>query len=283
MILVPRGTVRIGSPESALDWLEAEKQAFPREWFSDETPQQLRDVNAFHIDDHPVTNEEFSTFVRETGYTTDAERRGVGVVYNASYWTELSGAAWHSPGGDGTGIADRLDHPVVHMSWRDASAYATWCGKRLPTETEWEYAARGGEYARWPWGEEWDPDRCNSAEWHVGRPLLRLTDWLEWWTERHEIMGSIPATTAIGTFPAQGPFGVGDTAGNVYEWTASLCEPYGARFTSPTFEALQGRFRVLRGGSWMNFRYQCRSSDRMYGDPDGWSNFAVGFRCARDV
>jgi formylglycine-generating enzyme required for sulfatase activity len=92
-------------------------------------------------------------------------------------------------------------------------------------------------------------------------------------------------TTPVGHFGPEsvGPFGLADMAGNVYEWTSSLCKPYAPDTVDPVFGRLAGLFRVVRGGSWMNYKYQLRCADRMYGDPEGWSNFAMGFRCATDL
>ncbi|WP_284760496.1 SUMF1/EgtB/PvdO family nonheme iron enzyme [Curtobacterium sp. MEB011] len=285
MIRIPGGIVRIGSSATDLDWLESEGQAFPREWFSDETPQIDVRIAEFEIDPHPVTNEAFGEFVADTGYRTDAEQQGWGMVYGDRYWVESEGACWRSPGGRGTHVAERPDHPAVHISWQDATQYASWAGKRLPTEFEWEYAARGPLPRRWPWGDSWDRNRCNAADWHLGEDLLHLDVWRAWWDRQRERHGGLPMTTPVGSFLESPPaaFNLADASGNVYEWTESLCKPYREGAKHPVYGRLEGLFRVLRGGSWMNFRYQCRPADRMYGDPFGWSNFATGFRCARDV
>lgn len=287
MVLVPGGKFLMGSPEWVLDWLEDEEQAFGREWFTDETPQIEVTVAPFLIDKYPVTVQQFADFVRNTGYVTDAEQRGFGVVYTSRYWEEVPGACWSAPGGPETSIEMCLDHPVVHISWRDAVAYSQWANKRLPTESEWELAARGFEYRLWPWGNKWENSRANSAEYWVGKyPLKQLSSWRESWLQICNQYGPFPQTTKVGLFEKRGEtvFGVSDMAGNVYEWTASLCQLFGDRQLYDTmYQIAEGNYRVIRGGSWMNFRYQIRCSERIYGDPNGWSNFALGFRCARTI
>ena len=199
----------------------------------------------YWIDETPVTNGEFSRFVQATGYVTTAEKTGIGCANVHGKWEDIEGANWRYPGGPELGsIESKLDHPVVQVSWEDAIAYARWAGKRLPTEQEWEKAARGGDGREYPWGElEPTPEMCNFNK-HEGR------------------------TTPVGKYSPQGnsPFGCEDMSGNVWEWTASR-------------EGSNGR--VLRGGGWShpaeNVRLVLRSiheSDECY-DTDG-------FRCVVD-
>lgn len=284
MVRIPGGTFMQGSPQWVLDWLAAEPQAFPREWFADETPQIEVTLRPYRIDRSPVTVGEFREFVADTGYVTDAERAGFGVVYGPRFWEERPGACWRRPAGNGNGagVADREDHPVVHVSWNDASAYARWAGKRLPTEAEWELAARGFEARIWPWGDTWDSRRANTAEFHAG-PLGDRDRWWAWWQGQCAEHGGEPLTMPVGSFGDDGasPYGCWDMAGGVYEWVSTKSFLYDDSVVcDPAMRLTLGRYRGLRGGSWMNFRYQVRCSERMYGDPDGWSNFAVGFRCA---
>jgi len=284
MLRIPGGTFLQGSPPWLLDWLDAQGQAFPREWFTDETPLIGVSVGPYWIDRCPVTVAEFAAFVRETGYPTDAERRGYGMVYG-EVWEELAEACWYRPAGPGSGIAGQDDHPVVHISWGDATAYAQWAGKRLPTESEWEFAARGAGFRIWPWGDTWHSGNANTAEFHAG-VLGSLGTWRDWWRSVHERHGPRPQTTPVGAFSRRGDsaFGCADMAGNVYEWTSTLSYLYDETARcDPSLRLAVGRYRVIRGGSWMNFRYQVRCSERMHGDPDGWSNFALGFRCAKDA
>ena len=283
MVRIPGATFLQGSPPWMLDWLVSERQSFPREWFLDETPQIQVSLKAFFIDRCPVTVAEFRDFVTETGYLTDAERAGVGVVYGPRFWEERRGASWRCPIG-ANGRAGGDDHPVVHISWHDASAYARWAGKRLPTEAEWELAARGVEYRIGPWGNDWDSSKANTAEFHAG-PLADRDSWWAWWQTECSAHGGEPLTLPVASFAdAASPYGCHDMAGGVYEWVSTPSFLYDeALECDPAMRMTLGQYRGLRGGSWMNFRYQVRCSERMYGDPDGWSNFAVGFRCARDA
>jgi formylglycine-generating enzyme len=286
LVLIPGGRFLQGSPPWLLDWLDREdQQPLPRQWFADETPQVSQWLAPYLIDRYPVTVGEFGEFVRHTGYRTDAELRGVGMVYGEDGWAEREGVSWYAPGGPGTGIEGYADHPVVHVSWDDANAYSLWAGKRLPTESEWEFAARGADFRIWPWGDAWDAGSANTAEFHAG-PLSTLEEWQKWWFSAHAEHGPLPQTTPVGTFSRRGDsaFGCGDMAGNVYEWTSTLSHLYDdATSCDPTVRMATGRYRVIRGGSWMNFRYQVRCSERMHGDPSGWSSFAHGFRCAKDA
>jgi sulfatase modifying factor 1 len=284
MLLIPAGSFCLGTPPWALDWLDEEQaQSHPRDWFADETPQVRASVASFWIDRHPVTVGQFAQFVEASGYTTDAERAGFGLVYTDIYWEQREQACWYQPAGRGSGIEGYADHPVVHVSWNDAAAYAQWAGKRLVTEAEWEFAARGAEFRLWPWGNKWDGDRANTAELHAGE-LGSLGDWKRWWRSVYGRSGAMPLTTPVGSFSGCGDsvFGCWDMAGNVYEWTSTTSFLYQDGIDcDPALRVVMGRHRVIRGGSWMNFRYQVRCSERMHGDPAGWSNFAVGFRCAQ--
>ncbi|WP_283133036.1 formylglycine-generating enzyme family protein [Rhizohabitans arisaemae] len=284
MVMIPGGTFLQGSPHWMLDWLDQPGQTLPRIWFGDETPQVERTLRPYRISRYPVTVAEFAAFAATTGYRTDAERHGFSMIYDENGWREREGACWRAPGGPGTGNDGRLDHPVVHVSWRDAVAYAEWAGGRLPTEAEWEFAARGPDFRIWPWGDEWDPGNANTAELRAG-PLSSLEQWRAWWASMCAKHGPVPQTTPVGAFSGHGDgyFGCGDMAGNVYEWTSTPSHLYAeTTVCDPSVRMAVGHYRVIRGGSWMNFRYQTRCSERMHGDPTGWSSFAHGFRCARD-
>lgn len=284
MVVVAGGRFLQGSPPWVLRWLDESDQPLPPEWFGDETPQVARYLAPYRIDRHPVTVAAFADFVRATGYVSEAESRGFGMIYEQG-WTEREGVSWRAPAGPGSGLTDRDDHPVVNISWSDATAYATWAGKRLPTEAEWEHAARGAEFRIWPWGDHWSPALANTAE-HHGGTLTTLAEWRAWWETVYDRHGAMPLTTPVGAFSPDGDsvFGCADMAGNVYEWTATTSDLYAetARY-DPSIKPAIGSYRVIRGGSWMSLRYQVRCSERMHGDPLGWSNFALGFRCALDA
>lgn len=281
MVRIDGGTFLQGTPEWVHDLLEHADQPFPRQWFADESPPTEQSLAPYLIDRYPVTVAEFGEFVRQTGHLTDAERRGFGLVYGPDGWYEQPGACWRSPAGPDLEMPDYGEHPVVHVSWTDACAYAEWAGKRLATESEWEYAARGPDFRIWPWGDEWDPSRANTTEFHAGS-FQSYGQWQEWWKDVCADGGALPRSTPVGSFSrGDSPFGCGDMAGNVYEWTSTLSYLYDDTVDcDPTLRMVAGRYRVIRGGSWMNLRYQVRCCDRMHGDPNGWSSFAHGFRCA---
>jgi formylglycine-generating enzyme required for sulfatase activity len=282
LVPITAGQVLIGSPERHLDALAAE-QHYDRAWFEDEAPAHSIEVAEFSIHRFPVTNLEFDRFVADTDYVTDAERLGFSLVYTEDYWEEIPEAHWRAPGGPGDSIKLRPNHPVVHVSLRDAQAYAAWVGLRLPTEAEWEYACHGPEWRTWPWGDYWDERRLNCAEFWSDHAVSDAAMWKSWWTQRRANGAIAPATTPVGQFSPIGdsPFGVCDLAGNVSEWTSTVYSLYGPpEFYLPTFRFAAGRYTVIRGGSWMNFRYQVRCCERMAADP-ARTSFNLGFRCAR--
>lgn len=236
------------------------------------------EVAPFALQATAVTNAEFAAFVAATGHVTIAEELGSSFVFGgllpddfpptrsmagAEWWREVDRAMWRSPEGPGSSIDDRLDHPVVHVSLLDASAYADWRGVRLPTEAEWEQAARAGTDTIWPWGNELEPS---------GRHAMNV------W------QGSFPtANTAadghVGTAPVRSyepnAWGLWNMVGNVWEWTV---DDFGLRFPG----AARTSRRVLKGGSYLCHASYCnryRPAGRIGSPPDATAG-NVGFRCA---
>jgi formylglycine-generating enzyme required for sulfatase activity len=215
------------------------------EGVGNEAPSHTVSLAAFYIDRYPVTNEEYKRFVDATGHPVPC--------YDVD-WVDAREYNWDPE--IRTPPPGREKHPVVLVSWEDAQAYAAWAGKRLPTEAEWERASRGPDGCRWPWGDGFAVGRCNSKE------------------------SDVESTVPVGQYSPEydSPDGVGDTVGNVWEWTSSLFRPY-------PYDADDGResqeasgWRVLRGGSWMNDLDRARCTARLDGDFLFYNN--VGFRCA---
>jgi len=202
----------------------------------DEAPVHEVDLPAFEIDQLEVINADFAQFVEATGYQTDAEKEG-----RSKNWRD-----------DAEG---KDNHPVVRVSWNDAVAYCEWLGKRLPTEAEWEKAARGTDGRTYPWGDEWDPSKANVKE------------------------TGLRGTAAVGSFgTGVSPYGVEDMAGNVWEWTADWYEPYpGSTYDSEYFGQ---KFQVVRGGGWFEMADAVRTTNRDLTSPTA-ANDDIGFRCTR--
>ncbi|WP_216898401.1 formylglycine-generating enzyme family protein [Nocardia alni] len=280
MVWVPPGLVEIGSPEQHLASL-ADTQHYSRTWFDDEAPQHTVTIDGFWMDRYPVTNAEFAEFTTATGWVTAAERNGDGLVYGPDYWRPIPGISWRHPHPDIDAVADRPDHPVVHVDHNDATGYAQWAGKRLPTEAEWEYAAHGPSWQAWPWGSEWSRLLANTAEYWANAPMRELADWKRWYTGHWTDHGPAPATTAVGMFPASiSPVGCHDMAGNVTEWTSSPYRFYGsANYADGFGAAARLGYIVARGGSWKMMRLQTRTSERICGIPE-YEAYDLGFRCA---
>lgn len=258
MIYVPGGVTHVGSDEGS----------------ADEQPIFRAVVDPFLMDEHPVTVDEFATFVAATGHITDAERLGDGGVLDVQTgaWHLVPGANWRNPLGP-TGPVAPPDHPVTQVSWNDADAYATWAGKRLPTEVEWEHAARGARdsRSRYAWGNDlgargslhantWEGSRSSDPA--RGDPYLY--------------------TSPVGTFGAT-QLGLTDMGGNVWEWTADWYRSYSERGNSSL--PADGAERVQRGGSFLCRADSChgyRVSARSHSTPET-ALFHVGFRTVRDL
>lgn len=254
-----------------------------------EIPVHVVQLSAFAVDPTAVTNAEFAAFVAASGYRTEAERYGSSAVFHlavaaepgdilgrasgAPWWLTVRHADWAHPDGPSSGIDDRLDHPVVHISHHDALAYCRWAGKRLLTEAEWEYAARGGhDGRRFVWGDELTPGgehRCNI--WQGTFP-----------TENSLDDGYL--TTAPARSFQPNDFGLWNLAGNVWEWCADWFSPHYYR-RSPTENPAGPRYgdgRVMRGGSYLCHNSYChryRVAARSHNTPDS-SSANLGFRCA---
>lgn len=319
MVLVPGGEFTMGSDADF---------AFPNE-----RPAHRVVVVPFFLDTHPVTNADFAKFVEATGYTTVAERpvdweelkkqappgtpkppeevlEPGSLVFRATpgpvdlrdmsqWWVWTTGASWNHPEGPGSSIVGRESHPVVQVAWEDAKAYAKWAGKRLPTEAEWEFAARGGlEGARYAWGDEENPG---------GKFLLNR--WTGNFPYRNDAEDGFVGTSPVAAFPANG-YGLFDMGGNVWNWCADLyradtfahragdekgcCDPKGPLTAAgekpmpgdPSPPTVPGaERRVTKGGSFLCNPSYCESyrPAARRGTPPDTGSSHVGFRCAGDA
>jgi formylglycine-generating enzyme required for sulfatase activity len=265
MVLVSAGAFAMGSDPAEVDRFVGDcKKAGASEqkckqWVGRETPRHRVTLDAFHIDRYETTNALFERFVRAANHQTTAEREGWAYAWTGSKWDKVSGAAWRTPSGPGTSAPG--DHPVVQVSWHDADAYCRWAGKRLPTEAEWEKAARGTDGRRYPWGEDWDAAKANGAR-------------------------SVNATTRVGIYSSgASPYDVHDMAGNVSEWVADwFDESYYQRSPERNPKGPDsGTTRVLRGGSWNSNALDLRTAYRSGGNALVNRLSSVGFRCAREA
>ena len=294
MAWIPGGTFHMGSENGP----------------TDERPVRQIQVDGFWMDKTEVTNEEFEKFVKATGYVTVAERKpdakdfpgadpamlvAGSIVFHPpegdipldnayAWWTYMPGANWKHPEGPGSTIQGREKHPVVHVSFFDAEAYAKWAGKRLPTEAEWEFAARGGlDSKMYGWGDEQTPG---------GKWVANI--WQGKFPHQNSMDDGFRTTSPVGTFPANG-FGLVDMAGNVWEWCADWYAPnvYTQMAASnPRGVSQQESYdpnepnvakRVQRGGSFLCADSYCigyRPSARMKNTPDSATSHS-GFRCVR--
>lgn len=308
MVYIPAGSFLMGGKSAQAD--------------PDEYPRRTVKVNAFYMDETEVTNRAFAKFIEETGYTTVAERpidweamaqtlppgtpkpadsllQAGSLVFTptdgpvnldnvSQWWRWTTGANWRQPEGPGSSIEGRLDHPVVHIAWEDAQAFAKWAGKRLPTEAEWEWAAMGGlEDPKYPWGNEPSSEATDKANfWQGPFPYHN--------TEEDGFFTTAPAKS----FPPNG-YGLYNMAGNVWEWTADkyhaeaysmsrpekvVIDPQGPRRSFDPQEPNMPK-RSMRGGSFLCHDSYCsgyRVARRMKSSEDSGFNH-TGFRCVKEA
>jgi formylglycine-generating enzyme required for sulfatase activity len=261
---------------------------FPQDGEGPVRPVTLR---AFSMDRYPVTNLLFRQFVEATRYRTDAERFGWSFVFwahvpkgrfrelvedtvaAAPWWCKVRGATWRSPEGPGSNIASRAQHPVVHVSWNDAQVYCSWSGQRLPTEAEWEYAARGGLVQKlYPWGDKLRPNGkhlCNI--WQGEFPKCDTGD------------DGYTGTCRVDAFPPNN-YGLYSVTGNTWEWCADWYDTTFHRTSggeNPKGPE-KGTNRVIKGGSFLCHKSYCnryRVAARSSSTPDSTTSH-MGFRCA---
>lgn len=276
MVRVPGGEFLMGTNE---------KEGFRADG---EGPVRKVKVDSFLIDQYSVTNSEFKAFVDATGYVTEAEQFGWSYVFysflhptllskanrvaHTPWWCAVNGAYWYQPEGPQSNIDNRMEHPVVHVTWNDATAFCNWAGKRLPTEAEWEYAARGGlEQKRYPWGDDLTPN---------GEHFCNI--WQGKFPERNTKDDGYEGTAPAKSFPANG-FGLYNVSGNVWEWCSDWfsksIHSRGGRVNPQGPES--GDTKIMRGGSYLCHVSYCnryRVAARTSNTPDSSSGH-LGFRC----
>jgi formylglycine-generating enzyme len=245
--------------------------------FPYEAPVHDVTLKSFWMDEHEVTVAQFEKFVAATKYQTDAEKFGWSGVFDvkSGEWTKVTGADWRHPDGP-TSPAAKPDEPVVHVSYADADAYAKWAGKRLPTEAEFEYAARGGQdHKKYAWGDQLTP---------AGKHMANT--WQGTFPKKDEATDHFAGVAPVKSFPPNG-FGLYDMTGNVWEWCSDFFDPdyYALSPKENPAGPPKGEERVIRGGSWMCSENYCvgyRAGARNKTAPDsGLTN--LGFRCAKDA
>jgi formylglycine-generating enzyme required for sulfatase activity len=304
MVWIPGGTFTMGSEE----------------FYPEEGPTRDVSVDGFWMDTTHVTNEEFAAFVDETGYTTFAERpptpddypdadpenlvagsavftsptHAVNLQNPNQWWEYVPGADWRHPLGPDSSLEGLLDHPVVHVAYEDAVAYAAWAGKKLPTEAQWERAARGGlDAKRFVWGDE-----------HLIDGELMANTWQGQFPYENKALDGYERTSPVATFPPN-EYGLFDMAGNAWQWTSDWYsdDPTAGESTSPTcctptnprgvseeqsihpHDPTNIPRKVLKGGSHLcapNYCFRYRPAAR-YPEPIDTSTNHVGFRCIVEV
>lgn len=284
--------------------------------YADELPKHNVEVSSFYLDAHEVTNAQFAEFVRATGYVTRAEHDGHCWAYveGETDWQYAEGTNWRHPQGPASSIEDRMNHPVVCVSWEDATAFGQWAGKRLPTEAEWEYAARAGSaghfVANTGSSEHGHTDhtgishavsisnRSPSSKSHgagthhqmtgsqINLSIVNANIWEGHWPDHNALNDGFYYTSPAASFDANA-WGVYDMLGNAWEWTADW---YDSTYYSHSPETnpqgpQSGEKRVARGGSWFCSPNYCGAYSTHYrgASPTDHAFNNVGFRCAMDV
>jgi formylglycine-generating enzyme required for sulfatase activity len=300
------------SPTDEMRWIpEGSFQMGSEDFYPEERPVHRVSLDGFWMDEHPVTAADFRRFVRETGYVTFCERPldpdhfpgadpeslvpGALVFHKTAgpvdlrdfrnWWDYVPAAYWKHPEGPGSTVNGRDRHPAVQVAYDDAAAYAEWAGKELPTEAEWEYAARGGlEGAAFAWGDEHFPD---------GQPMANT--WQGEFPWQNLKLDGFEGTSPVGSFPPNG-YGLYDMTGNVWEWTTDFfaghpdevdkpcCVPRNPRVSSDQKSYAPGETiprRVIKGGSHLcapNYCLRYRPAARQ-GEAVDTSTGHIGFRC----
>jgi formylglycine-generating enzyme required for sulfatase activity len=300
MVLIPGGTFVMGNEGS----------------YADELPRHKVEMSSFYLDAHEVTNAQFAEFATTTGFVTRAERDGHCWAYfsGETAWQYAAGTDWRHPQGPTSSIKDKMNHPVVCVSWDDAVAYAEWDGKRLPTEAEWEYAARAGfsghfiantgsnnsdhshhlAHALSSAGSDQSPSsKSHTGGAHHAASGSEATEsigeanvWEGHWPEHNEMSDGHYYTAPVESF-APNAWEVYDVLGNVWEWTADWYDStyYAVSPASDPIGPAAGQNRVARGGSWFCSPNYCGAYSTHYrgaSPPDHAFN-NVGFRCAKDI
>lgn len=280
-ILIPGGTFTMGSkniPDSTME--------------DGEGPTRTVEISEFYLQKYEVSNADFASFVSETDYVSEAEKFGdsfvldsllsdevieeiTQAVKDAPWWLPVKGAYWLHPEGRGSSISNRGDHSVVHTSWNDANAYCEWRGARLPTEAEWEYAARGGLEGRlFPWGNN---------------PMPKGEHWMNIWQgefpKENTMQDKYFATAPVNSYQPN-KYGLYNMVGNVWEWVSDWWTiQHSASSSKDPQGPLEGSDKVKKGGSYMchkDYCYRYRCAARSRNTPDS-SASNIGFRCAKSV
>lgn len=282
LVEIPGGVFRMGSTS----------------FYPEEAPIHTVAVHTFAIEQHPVTNAQYAEFVSATGYVTVAEQELDPALFTAppgalvftptggpvnlrdwrQWWDWIPGASWRHPLGPRSTVEDKPDHPVVQVAYPDAAAYAQWAGRRLPTEAEWEYAARAGTAGTYPWGEEITPDG-----------ILMANTWQGAFPYRNEGALGWVGTSPVGAFAPNG-WGLVDMIGNVWEWTTTEYRPHHLldappkACCAPSGPADPEVSQTLKGGSHLcapEYCHRYRPAARSPQSQDTATSH-IGFRCAAD-